>query len=176
MNFPFFPPQPRTLSGRDPDVVSVLRQAHEEPSGQKRFPGVPAHGVQRGEHAVLVGLWRPQTGSQQEHHWGESTLHLWRLHFHIITKRGGTLYNIYNLNAIWPQFLLFRMTGNLLHILTFSGQFQQTEHPVRPSGGCWLCHCLNSTRSLLIIGNHFRMFGHQANVAQALFSCCRNDF
>lgn len=56
--------QHQTLSGGDPIVVSVLRQADEEPGGSKRFPRVPADGVQRGEHAVLAGLRRPQARSQ----------------------------------------------------------------------------------------------------------------
>lgn len=64
--FPLFLPQHQTLSGRDPAVVSVLRQADEEPGRSECFPGVPADGVQRGEHAVLAGLRRPQTGNEQE--------------------------------------------------------------------------------------------------------------
>lgn len=81
-------PQPQTFNGRDPAVVSVLRQADEEPGGSKCFPGVSANGVQRGEHVVLAGLWRPQTGNEQECHRGESAVHLWRLHFYIVAKRG----------------------------------------------------------------------------------------
>lgn len=68
--------QHQTLSGGGPAVVSVLRQADAEPGRTERFSGVLADRVQRGEHAVLVGLRRPQTGNQQERRQGESTLHL----------------------------------------------------------------------------------------------------
>lgn len=78
----------QTLGGGDPDLVSVVRQADEKPRGSERFQGVPANRVQRGEHAVLAGLWRPQTRKQQECHRGKSSLHLRGLHFYIIAKRG----------------------------------------------------------------------------------------
>jgi len=66
--FPLLVLQHQTLSGRDPCVVSVFRQADEERCGSQCFSGVLADGVQRGEHAVLAGLRRPQGGNQQGRH------------------------------------------------------------------------------------------------------------
>ena len=38
------------------ELGAVVRQADAQPGGPKRVPGVPAHRVQRGEHALLAGL------------------------------------------------------------------------------------------------------------------------
>lgn len=49
-------PQPQAHAGGGPLVGAVVRQADVLPGGEELLPTVPPHGVQRGEHALLVGL------------------------------------------------------------------------------------------------------------------------
>lgn len=91
-------PQPQAHAGGGPLVGAVVRQADVLPGREELLPTVPPHGVQRGEHALLVGLrWVPERG-EQEHRRGEGPGHLRGLHLHSVAEGGLTA----------PRFLTFR--------------------------------------------------------------------
>ncbi|XP_067564926.1 regulator of G-protein signaling 19 isoform X3 [Pseudorca crassidens] len=86
------PPQLRSLCHAEPrggaELGAVLRQANAQSSGPQRVPRVPAHRVQRGEHALLAGLRGAQGRGQPARGGREGAAHLRGLCVHLVPQGG----------------------------------------------------------------------------------------